>query len=84
MTAIGFAQGFKSFGRVSGIVLCCGSLSSLLAIPCMTLTAESFGEDFLAVNVLSLVLGVLTLPLLAHLGYEARPLRPATPATNEP
>ena len=77
-------QGFKSFGRISGIVLCCGSLSSLLAIPCMTLTAESFGEDFLAVNVLSLVLGVLTLPLLAHLGYDARPLRPATPATNEP
>ena len=76
--------GFKSFGRISGIVLCCGSLSSLLAIPCMTLTAESFGEDFLAVNVLSLVLGVLTLPLLTHLGYEAWPPLPATPATNEP
>ena len=54
-------------GRISGVVLCGGALSSSLSVPLVSLTTRELGGDYTPVNVVGLLLALLSL----HMPYYA-------------
>jgi hypothetical protein len=65
--------GFRSFGRISGIILCTGACTTFLSIPCLAWTIDGpGGGDYSAVNAVSLALAAVSLHMPLFLWRQQR------------